>query len=371
MTITDYLAWARHMSDDLRHRPDVSDLFNSAVHPALDWLDADLERAYATDFADRLAERAAWGHPRLLDRLAQLYGIPQRERILTTSGASMAYVVACQALVRPGDRVIVERPYYQPFVNVPQALGADVRFLDRPGDGYGIDLDTLADLLTPGTALVALTNPHNPSGMIVSDETLRQVGALAHARGAYAVVDEVYADLLPGERRPVALLDDGLISIGGLSKVYGMGRLRIGWLVAAPEVMTKLRAAHVVFDNSSSAIIEAMATVLFDRLPDYRARAQEIVTVNRPLAEAFLAEMAAVGALAGDVPTYGCTMFPRVAGVDDTDPLVTELYEQPGVLVVPGRFFGGPGHVRIGFGRPHEQLQTGLARLAGALPQLR
>jgi aspartate/methionine/tyrosine aminotransferase len=368
--ITDYLAWARHMGAILHGRTDLASLFASATREPHALLMAALTAAGQTGVLARLDAPMPWGHPLLLQRLREHYHVPQEKGILVTSGASMAFVVAALALTRPGDHAIVEHPIYQPFINVLQERGVNVSLCPRPTPDFQPDLDALAALFRPETRLIMLTNLHNPSGTLLDDATLRAIATLAARHNVTVVVDEVFHDLasdVDGRSRTAALLADNIVSISSLSKAYGLGRLRVGWIIATPDLMPRLRAVHINFDNSVSTLDQAIATLVVDDLPRYREHGQAAAAANRAAVRDFAAEMAAAGTLAGSVPAVGCTFFPKVCGVENTDTLVEMLEAQYRVVVVPGRFFHAPGHIRIGFGVDPAAVQEGLTRLRAGL----
>lgn len=367
---TDYLAWARHISDYLHDHVDTDDLFNSAVSAPRDMLLDDLRRAWQADLMARFDENTSWGHPRIIEAIAAHYGIAGPDRLLLTSGASMGFVLVARALLQPGDHAIVELPHYQPFTSVLALMGVRVTLLQRSGPTYRVDPDALAAVITPRTRLIVLSNPHNPTGALTADGDLLALAAVARQHGIRIVVDEVYRDLVSGPPRPAALLDDTLITISSLSKAYGLGMVRIGWIAAAPDVITQIRPVHTLYENTNSPIMQAIASVVFENLAHYQARAQQLVAENRPLVEAFAALLRDSGAISGDVPPQGCLFFPHITGVRDTGRLVDTLITRHQVVAVPGEFFGAPGHLRIGFGGPRPMLKRGLEKLAAALESI-
>lgn len=365
--ITDYLTWARHIDGWLAEHPDVANLFGSAVYEPGDMLRDDLQRARQSDFRDRLDAPTAWGHPRLLEAITAHYHLPGSDHVLITSGASMAFLLVCQALLRPGDHVIVETPHYQPFSNVLHALGVTISWLPRTGDAFLIDPAQLESLLQPQTRLIVLTNLHNPGGAVLDEMTLRSVAALASQHNLHVVIDEVYRDFVAGDRQTAAQGSPSLIAINSLTKAYGLGVLRCGWIAADADVIERIKPAHVLFDNSGSRLTQAIATVVLDNLDRYRQRALDIVAENRRLVTAAFDHLVSSERITGQVPAHGCITFPRVVDVAETDALARALREQHGVIVVPGRFFNAPGHIRLSFGGRPAGVQRGLERLVAAL----
>lgn len=366
----DYLAWARYMGARLAAHSGCYNLFSSAVREPLDLLMADLQAVGWPAVLERTKRTSSWGHPDLISGIQGHYGIDDPARILITSGGSMAFVLAALALVEPGEHALLESPLYQPFQTVLLRRGARVSHFTRDTVSGQPDLAMLEALIRPETRLIVLTNLHNPGGTLLDDATLQQIAAIADHTGATIVIDEVFHDLAPDGpdySRTAALLADNIVSISSLSKAYGLGRLRVGWMIAAPPIMARLREVHVTFETSLSSLDQAAASVVFDGLPRYRQHGQETVAANRPAVLRFAAEMIAAGRLEGAVPPYGCVWFPRLCGLAESDALVEHLREHCGVAVVPGRFFGAPAYIRLGFGGDPAQVSAGLARLAEAL----
>lgn len=368
--LTDYLTWARHMDAVLHHDPSCANLFASATREPRAMLMADLQMTGLNTLQSQLSEPLAWGHPAILNSLRTHYALTHDQDVILTSSASMAFVVTALGLTRPGDHAIIETPIYQPFVNVLRDRGVRLSRLSRPAPTYQPDPAALEALITPGTRLIVLTNLHNPSGTLLDTSALDAIAAVAARRNITVIVDEVYRDLAPDspdQVRTAALHAPNVISISSLSKTYGLGRLRVGWIIAAPAMMMQLKAAHVLFDNSLSALDQAVAIEVCADLPRYRAHGQAAAAANHPTIQAFATEMQAAGILEGDVPGYGCTYFPAVSGYTSTDDLVEWLEERYRVVVVPGRFFEAPGHIRISFGGEPAALKTGLERLKAGL----
>ncbi len=364
----DYLDWARGAGDQMRTVTPLYDLFSSSIAEPSEMLFSDMQRAL-TAGSTYLKQGGAWGNAALLAAIYREYNLPHDDtapRVLLTSGASMAYILVAQALLQPGDHVLLEQPYYQPHLKVLQARGARITLLPRRAPDYAVDLAEAAALMTPATRLIVLTNPHNPSGFLLPDATFDALRQLAQSAGAHIVVDEIYHDFIA--RVPAARQDERCISISSLSKVYGLGALRIGWIIAAPELIARLRAVHVLFDNSSSALMQAAAAAAFERYGTYRLRAEQLVAQNRAVLLDWLANAGVERLLEGQLAPEGCLFFPRLCGISSTEAFARMLAAEHNTLVVPGKFFGAPGHVRMAFAMQNAAvLQAALERLAASL----
>lgn len=368
--LTDYLTWARKMDAALHHNPTCANLFASATREPRAMLLADLQACGLEGIHTRLNTPMPWGHPTIADSLRTHYALTNEQDILITSSASMAFVVTTLGLTQAGDHAIVETPIYQPFVNVLADRGVRLSRLTRAAPTFQPDPAALEALITPDTRLIVLTNLHNPSGTVLDNATLHTIASIAARHNITVVVDEVYRDLAPDSPdvpRSAATQFPNVISISSLSKAYGLGRLRVGWIIANPALMPRLRAAHVLYDNSVSPLDQAVASIVCADLPRYRTQGQSSVAQNYATIHDFASVMQTAGILAGEVPAYGCTYFPSVSGCTSTDRLVEWLEETHRVVVVPGRFFEAPGHIRISFGGDPAVLETGLARLSEGL----
>ena len=368
---SDYLTWARDVSRLLHEKTDYVDLFNSAIHTPTKMLHADIQRANAADLEERFEEPTGWGLPRLRSAISQTYHI-DRSRILLTTGCSNALVLICHAFVRPGDHVIIETPHYQPLSKVVEAFDARITWLPREGTNYQFDTDRLEETFTPDTRLIILSNLHNPSGTYLSDEVMQQVATIARRHQVKVVVDEVYGDFVSRNldeirQGPAATLDDCFISLNSFSKVYGLGILRCGWLLASAGVIEQLRPVHALFETGISHLTHSVASVIFTELERYRLHWVNTLADNHPLIQEFQQETVEKNLLEGELPTYGGIYFPRVVGVKDTLSLTQWLARQHRVLVVPGEFFGKPGHIRVSYSGDPAQLREGLNRLADGL----
>ncbi|MCC6612745.1 MAG: pyridoxal phosphate-dependent aminotransferase [Anaerolineae bacterium] len=358
----DYLAWARGVQDIIDAQPALYNLFSSASATPRDLLRADLAALTADDW---FVPVSPWGHEPVAQQIAATCGVAA-DRVLVTSGASNGLVVVARAFVQPGDRVIVEAPAYQPFVRVLEDAGAQIVRLPRLAEqGFALDLDALETALQDGARLILLSNLHNPSAAWLAPDALTHVIELAERAGALVVIDEVYQHFVT--TTSAAALADHVVAISSLSKTYGMGSLRCGWLIAAPSLQDRLREVHTLYENTVSAMAQALAARVWSHIGDYRALAVERAAANRECLQAFAAPLIADGLIAGDVPEQGCVYFPRLVRVSDADAFSRRAVRDFGVVVVPGTFFEMPGHIRIGYGGDGARLAAGLERLADAI----
>ncbi len=290
------------------------------------------------------------------------------DHVSIASGASGANFQALMTLLEPGDDALIETPAYDPLIAAARAAGANVVHFERSwSKGFALDPYAVRTALTPATKLIVLSNAHNPSGSMAGRDALEQLGVMAEAIGARVLVDEVYAEAQHDDGpvpKPAATLGDVFVSTSSLTKAYGLRGLRCGWILASPEVSRRIRQMRDIIDGSGPFVAEQLSLAAFERIDRLRSRARAILSVN----------LAAVRAMAQAhprlewlEPAAGTTAFPRVTGVDDTSELVDRLIRDHDTIVVPGRFFQAPQHIRIGLGGRADMVSEALTRLARAL----
>jgi len=305
--------------------------------------------------------------------LARLFGV-EPERVIATMGASGAMHLASMRWFR-GARVVTERPSYEPFRALPELFAADLRIVERTHDeGWRLEPARFAAALAgaDGPAHAFLCNPHNPSGVAARPEELAALAEAAAGHGGVLVSDEVYMEFAPPEERlhAFALAPNG-VSIGSLTKAYGLGALRLGWIVLGEGLAHEREAlvdlGYLVHVDPPTPCLRAGLAAL-ESLPALLAPVRRLEAESRPHLERFLAEDPNVE---GRLGPFGLSAFPRVNEVADTAALARFLAAEEGVDVVPGEFFGSPGFVRVGFGVPEATLVEGLQRLGRGIAAFR
>jgi len=312
--------------------------------------------------------RDAYGWTPLRTAIGALYGVGP-ESIVTTAGTSGANHLAFSTLVARGARGVVEDPVYEPVTALLAHLGATVVPLSRPAErDFAIDPGDLERALAEGASLVVLTNLHNPSSAAIDGATLAAIGDVARRHGARVLVDEVYLDAAFEEAPPsAASLGAPFVVTSSLTKTLGLGGLRSGWIVAEPALAERLWETKNLFGVDDAHVAERLALVGLRERPRLLARTRAMLDANRRIWNAFLAERSRD--LVSPPSRFGTTSFPRVAA-GSGDELAAILREGYDTSVVPGRFFGAPAHVRIGFCVPPEEFAEGVTRLGLALSDL-
>lgn len=291
------------------------------------------------------------------------------ECVVAATGTSMANHLVMAAIIEPGDEVIVEHPTYELLVTVAQYLGAEVkRFMRRAEEGFQFDVDVLKrSLLSARTRLIVLTNLHNPTSTLASEETLKRLGEIARDVGAHILVDEVYLEaLFEDAPRSAFHLGEEFITTNSLTKVYGLSGLRCGWVLARPELAERLWRLNDLFGVIPAHTAERLSCIALEHLDGIAARARALLETNSRLLNSFFAARDDLDWLP---QRFGTTSFPRLkqGSVDELCALLAGKYE---TSIVPGRFFEMPQHFRIGIGCDTDTLKSGLERLSRALDEM-
>lgn len=292
----------------------------------------------------------------LRDRLAETHDVAPDE-VLVTLGATEAVVGAVAALADAGP-VAVEEPTYQPLRDVPRMLGADVRrFPRRYEDGFAVDVDAVRDLLAEGCSLIVLANLHNPTGVGIADDDLAAICEAAADHDAWVLADEVYRrSALGATAGPACRHDRGLVA-DSLTKFFGYGPQRVGWLIGDTDVVDRAcRAKRLLNPGQVGPGVHVAAWVL-DNEAELTRHAKARLDANRALVEAWID----THGVDWVPPDGGNVCAPRVGG-DDVDFARRAVDE--GVVVVPGSYFEMPGHVRLAFGVEQGMVEDGLKRLS-------
>lgn len=320
----------------------------------------------------RLGYNVTPGSDALRGSLAALYDDVEPGDILVTTGAMEADFALLNTLVEPGDGVVVQTPAYQVLTSVAEARGARVNYWEmRWEDSYRPDLESLQALLDDNTSLLVLNSPHNPTGVVLGDQELRQVLDWAEQGGFSVLVDEVYRGIAHGgeEVAPAArALSPRAISVGSLSKSFGLSGLRVGWLAADPDLVEACWGWKDYTTISISPLSDLLARTALEHRNQVWERSRGLARVNLERLGSWLEEL---GPMADWVPPRGGLVgFPRLQIPGGTLEFCRRAAEERGVLLVPGECFNRPGHIRFGIGGDPGPFAEGLEELRSLLEEM-
>lgn len=304
------------------------------------------------------------------ESLATYNDVPSSE-VVPALGTSHAVFLAYASMLSPGDEVLVEHPGYEPLTRTAEGLGATVRTFERlASDGFEISPERVAAAMTSRTRAIVVTNLHNPSGVRTSDAVLRELASIAEARGGYLLVDEVYApfDALPVDgvfRASARKLAPNVVAVSSLTKCYGLGMHRIGWVLGPPEIVTRAETAIIASCGHLPLSHAARGAVAVANVGKLSLRAKGILAGKRELATQWAASLPGAS---WSAPTSGLFGLVTLKDAPNLLPRIESWANEHGVLVGAGSFFGVPNGFRLSWATlPKDRFEQALARLGSLL----
>ena len=319
---------------------------------------------------DLRTELLAVGKDSLQGQICSIYKA-EEEECLVTAGSTQADLLAFHLFLEPGDEVLIESPAYGLFQSLASTVGAKARSFKRlPENDFDLIPSDIEAALSPKTKLVVFTTVHNPSARVASPEILEDLGERLEKRGIPGLASEVYLDFSPdspaaGGRRPFAhRCHPALLSANSMTKVYGLGSVRTGWLLGRPEWIRAAADLREIYAPVLPAVPLRISALALQQREGLLARARQLSENGRAR---FLEALARMPGFSAPRPQAGLTALVQVqddAGAPlDTMAFSDWLRTEKGLGVVPGDFFGLPGSLRVGYGVPPETLDKGLALL--------
>jgi len=300
-----------------------------------------------------------YGYPPLTQAIAEHYQVPEN-CIVTTTGTSMANFIVLSSLLKAGDEVLLEHPVYDPILQLLKHLNINIKRLSRNfANQFQVDLNELESKINHKTKMIILTNLHNPSGTLLTNETLKQIAAITAKYNCKILIDEVYLDLMFEEKQATAYkLGEQFIVTSSLTKTYGLGGLRCGWIFAMPTLCKTFNAFNDFSENCQVYLGEQISVQMFQNIQFLAERAKQLITPNRKCLFEFFKEYPEFEVITSP---YATTYFPRWRK-GKADSLVSRLEKEYQVSVIPGKFFEMPDCFRIGIGGEPNTFAEGLKR---------
>ncbi|MGB7438973.1 MAG: aminotransferase class I/II-fold pyridoxal phosphate-dependent enzyme [Candidatus Acidiferrum sp.] len=294
------------------------------------------------------------GAPWLREVLATIYQQMHLDDLVVVSAAEEAIFLFYYALLTPQDHAIVETPCYESALTIPKSTGAAVSEWHRfSTNGWAHDLDALERLIRPNTRSLYINTPHNPTGLLMPPPVFRLVLDLAAKHGIYVFCDEVYREL---EHDLATRLPAGCdcyeraLSLGSVSKTYGLPGLRLGWLASRDRAfLQKIISLKHYTTICSSAPSEFLTALAFRHRQKLIDRSLQIVLRNLPQLSAFFTRHSDL--FEWTPPVASTIGFARFKPQQDVQLFCEQVVDQSGVLLLPGTVYDEPRHIRFGYGR--------------------
>ena len=295
--------------------------------------------------------------------------------VAITLGGKQAYALACEAILDPGDEIVIPTPFWPTFSEAPRLVGGRALFapLD-PKRGFEFDPDIILKKVGKKTRALVINSPSNPTGAIVSQKAMVEMAGFLKRKAprAFLIYDDTYARLRFVDSSPQMLprvreiLGDNLMITGTASKTYCMTGWRIGWLLASRAVIQGAAALISHQTQCANSFAEHGAIEALSGPQDFVCELVAEYRVRRDLVVGALAAMPGVSCHSPAGAFYAFPDIRRLLSKDVPDALTfaARLLDERGVAVVAGEGFGCPGFIRISFARSQAELRAGLAKLA-------
>ncbi|KAJ5633419.1 hypothetical protein N7490_009758 [Penicillium lividum] len=337
------------------------------------------------DFSRKQVYGAIRGSEALRSNIAAMYSIESTplpvDKVLVTSGAIQANFLSLYTNVGPSDHVICQYPTYQQLYAIPESFGADVSlWRSKEDDNWRLDLDELRAMIRPNTKLIIINNPQNPTGNVLSHETLQEIVNIAREHSITIHSDEVYRPLFhslgPGAGPIPSILSFGYensIATGSMSKAFSMAGIRLGWIAShSSKIINACASTRHYTTISVSQIDDEIATFALSNqvIHGIMQRNIELAKKNLSLLDKFVHDFQ--WAAKWIRPKAGTTAFVQFLGRNgrpvDAVELCKRLQESTGAMLVPGsQCFGDgvdfKGFVRFGYVPEHQVMVDGLQAL--------
>lgn len=311
------------------------------------------------------------GNPSFKEGICSLYHTLKPDEIVPTHGAAGANHHVFYSLIEPGDRVISIMPTYQQLYSIPESYGADVKMLHlRAENGYLPDLEELKKLAVPGTKMICINNPNNPTGALMSRELLMQIVEIARSVDAYVLCDEVYRHLTQKDEWCESIVDlyEKGISVSSMSKVFSLAGLRLGWIATHDQAVIRTCLSHRDYNLVSCGMFdEQLAGIALKHSDKLLARNQAIVRTNLEILDAWVQ---AEPHMSYQRPQAGTTALVFYDFDMDSYEFCERMYHEVGAFVTPGDCFEEKHSIRIGYAGDTQELKDGLAAMSSFLSKL-
>jgi aspartate aminotransferase len=299
------------------------------------------------------------GFPELIDAIASYYGHydvqVSQEEIICTSGGSEALHLAFEALVNPGDEVIVPDPGFVAYVPLTHvAGGVPVSAKVSPDDNFRLQPDTVAENITNRTKVLVVNSPANPTGAVQQYDEMRGFVELADDHDFYIISDEIYDKILYEGRHvsPASIDPNRVIVVNGVSKTYAMTGWRLGYAIASAATVEEMLKVHQYIQACAPSISQKAA---YAALTGPQESVEAMVGEFRARRNAVMRHLKGIANCVTPEGTF--YVFPRFATTDSSLDFTKKL-AQAGVIVVPGSAFGrfGEKHIRISYAASQESI---------------
>jgi len=352
-----------------KHEQEVEyNMSESGVHPMLLSELLELDPAMEKKLLEtEINYPHANGIPELRENIADMYDGATANNVLVTVGAIEANYNSVTTVLDKGDEIVVMLPNYMQIWGVAKNHEYVIKtFSLREEREWKPDLDELEEVVSDTTKMIAICNPNNPTGYVLSEPEMNTIIRIAEKVGAWILADEVYAGAEQFTEQVTPSFYgkyDKVIAVGSMSKAYGLPGLRVGWLVGPPDVVDAIWARHEYTTISASMLSNKLAALALSEKvrPLIRKRARDYIRKGFPILQKWMDEHP--GVFTSVPPQAASIAFVKYNMDINSTKFVERLVHEKSVLIVPGDHFGMDQFLRISFGLPKDYVEGGLGRI--------
>lgn len=298
-------------------------------------------------------------YPELKALISSIYGYKEDD-ILITTGSNEGLFLIYLALLEKGRNTIVESPTYPPLFLIPKSLNYNLnKFTRKYDERFELPFKKIKNLITPKTTLITISNPNNPTSTIIDKKDIKKLIDIAEEKNTFVLCDEVYHDFAFDDKKPTAYdLGDNTIIVGSLTKYYGLGGIRIGWVASKSNILDSIRKLRNLCTITPSSLSQHIGAIALERKQRFDKRNEKILKKNRPIIREWITDSPKIE---GHLPTFGNMAFLKVKEDISIKNLSEKLADKYNTLIAPGEFFGDNNCFRLAFGSVDgNQLRDGL-----------
>ena len=294
------------------------------------------------------------------------------DEIIVTVGAAEANYIATQTILNPGDEVLVPEPMYVYYSGWSFLGGATT--VNFPLDLLLKQPEDLERYITEKTKLIILTSPHNPTGKVISRQSLEKIADLAKKYNFLVISDEIYNQLIYDNVECISIakfegMKERTLTIGSLSKTYAMDGWRVGYLIAPKPLIEEALKIHQHILSCPNTFVQEGARVALSSSQECVGKMVQEFDRRRKLMMSYLDDLE----LPYDQPQGAFYIFPSIKKFGlSSEEFCDYLLAEARVAVIPGDAFGqlGEGHVRFAYTTSYENIEKGMEKVKSALEKL-
>jgi aspartate/methionine/tyrosine aminotransferase len=314
------------------------------------------------------------GIPELRQHIADMYSDAKADNVLVTVGAIEANYITTRTLLAPGDEIAIMLPNYMQIWGIARNHGLSIKTFTLQADqDWAPNFDELESAVSPNTRLIAVCNPNNPTGRILTESEMETIIRIADKVGAWILADEVYsgAERLTDIQTPSFYgRYPKVIAVGSMSKAYGLPGLRIGWAVGPSNTLTDIWARHEYTTISATMLSNKLAALALspEVRPRILQRTRRYIRQGFPVLQQWVDDHK--NTLSLTPPGAAAIAFVRYHMDINSTTFTERLRQEKSTLIVPGDHFGMDHFVRISFGLPHDYLVAALNRIHALIGEM-